>query len=127
MWYGVTPTETLSRSDYFYAGAYHAFTSVEPILKECSEELEHFCDTFASWVIIGAETGNRKDKVIPQKEWVINIIKTCIESNTCFFMKDSLIPIVGEENMFRMLPWDTATWEICRQLKWLENWYKNNG
>ena len=126
MWYGVTPTATLSRSDYFYAGAYHTFVSVEPILKECSEELEHFCDTFASWVIIGAETGNRKDKVIPQKEWVINIIKTCVESNVCLFMKDSLVPIIGEENMFRMLPWDRATWEISRQLKWLENWYKNN-
>ena len=125
MWYGVTPTETLSRSDYFYAGAYHTFASIEPILEECSEELEFMCDTFAQWVIIGAETGRRKGKVIPQKEWVINIIKTCIESNTCFFMKDSLVPIVGEENMFRMLPWDRTTWEIGRQLKWLEKWYEN--
>lgn len=80
------------------------------------------CDTFAQWVIVGAETGQRKDKVIPEKSWIDAITKTCIEKDICLFMKDSLIPIVGEENMFNEIPWDRATWEINRQQEWLNKY-----
>lgn len=56
------------------------------------------------WVIIGAETGNRKGKVIPQKQWIESIIEECKKFNIPVFMKNSLIPIVGEENMLREFP-----------------------
>ena len=56
------------------------------------------------WVIIGAETGRRKNKVIPKKEWIDKIVKQCHENNIPVFMKNSLIPIVGEENMLREFP-----------------------
>lgn len=39
-----------------------------------------------SWIIIGAETGNRKDKIIPKPEW----IKELVDIDMPLFMKDNL-------------------------------------
>lgn len=121
MWYGTTATTP--DEQFFWGGAWHTFVSIEPILRNYTGEIGGMCDTFAQWVIVGAETGKRKGKVIPEKSWIEEITKTCIEKNICLFMKDSLIPIVGEENMFRELPWDRETWEIDRQQEWLDNYY----
>ena len=60
----------------------------------------------AKWVIIGAETGNRKNKVVPQKHWIDLICDAADITHMAVFMKDSLIPIMGEENMRREFPWD---------------------
>lgn len=122
MWYGTTATTP--DEPFFYGGAWHTFVSIEPILRDYGGEIQHMCDTFAQWVIVGAETGNRKGKVIPQKSWIDAITKTCIESSINLFMKDSLIPIVGEEKMFRSFPWDRDTWEIARGQKWIEAYYE---
>jgi protein gp37 len=83
------------------------YLSVEPILDEM-----HFNSvwnygshlSYVEWVIIGAETGNRKDKVTPKKRWIENIVHGCKRKNIPVFMKESLIPIVGEENMLREFP-----------------------
>lgn len=121
MWYGTTATTP--DEQFFWGGAWHTFVSIEPILRDYTGEIGGMCDTFAQWVIVGAETGKRKGKVIPEKSWIEEITKTCIEKNICLLMKDSLIPIVGEENMFREFPWDRETWEIDRQQEWLESYY----
>lgn len=42
------------------------------------------------WVIVGAETGNRKGKVIPQREWVECIVSECKAASVPIFMKGSL-------------------------------------
>lgn len=42
------------------------------------------------WVILGAETGNRADKVIPCREWVDNIVAFCEENEIPVFFKDNL-------------------------------------
>lgn len=127
MWYGTTATTP--EEPFFYGGAWHTFVSIEPILRDYSGEIGQMCDTFAQWVIIGAETGNRKGKVTPQPEWVREITKTCITKNIAVFMKESLLPIIGEDNMFREIPWDENTWEIDRQQAWLDRYYEeeNNG
>ena len=122
MWYGTTATTP--DKNFFWGGAWHTFVSIEPILRDYSSEIGKMCDTFAQWVIIGAETGNRKDKVVPEKSWLDEIVKTCIESNITVFMKDSLVPIVGEENMFRELPWDRTTWESEKGQEWLDRYYQ---
>ena len=49
------------------------------------------------WVIIGAETGNRKDKVIPKKEWVQRIVDDCRAADVPVFMKDSLCDLMGDD------------------------------
>lgn len=78
------------------------FVSLEPLLYDIGANIGSIG---AEWVIIGAETGNRKNKVVPKKEWVDNIVTYCDENVIPVFMKDSLIPIVGEENMRREFPW----------------------
>lgn len=102
-WYGTTRTGTNRELESGASDHRNIFLSVEPLLaplqKETIEALELW-----SWVIIGAETGNRKGKVTPAKEWIDEIVQKCKESGTPVFMKDSLIPIVGEENMLRELP-----------------------
>ena len=103
MWYGTTATTP--DEQFFWGGAWHTFVSIEPILRDYSSEIGHMCDTFAQWVIIGAETGKRKGKVIPEREWIRAIVQECYDSCITVFMKDSLIPIVGEEYMIRQIPW----------------------
>jgi protein gp37 len=58
------------------------------------------------WVVIGAETGIRSGRIIPKKDWVMNIVEQADRRNIPVFMKDSLFSIVGEEN-FRQddFPW----------------------
>lgn len=101
MWYGTTVTN--SSSLCFGHFKYNTFLSVEPLLESLNVGIGSFGS--AEWIIIGAETGNRKDKVIPQKEWIDSICEAAALTQISVFMKDSLIPIVGEENMRREFPW----------------------
>ncbi|MCM1192004.1 MAG: DUF5131 family protein [Butyrivibrio sp.] len=48
------------------------------------------------WVIIGAETGRRKAKIVPEKSWIDNIVKQCKSAHVPVFMKSSLSEIWGE-------------------------------
>lgn len=48
-------------------------------------------------VIIGAETGNRKGKIKPKKEWVESIVKQCDKHNVRVFMKESLRELMGSD------------------------------
>lgn len=82
------------------------FLSIEPILEYVDisvlSDLEH---SYLKQIIIGAETGNRKGKVIPRKEWIESLCRQADYMGIKVFMKDSLIPIVGEKNMRRELIW----------------------
>lgn len=79
----------------------NVFLSIEPLLGEInlSREIEN-----VNWVIIGAETGNRKGKVAPKAEWVKVIVLECDKYSIPVFMKESLLPVVGESNMRREFP-----------------------
>jgi protein gp37 len=48
------------------------------------------------WVIVGAESGNRKGKIEPRKEWIEAIAVLCKEEGIPLFMKNSLAPVWGE-------------------------------
>ncbi len=109
MWYGVTITN--SRQAYTAEAAMrdmpsevHAFLSIEPILEDIASDLKITIANFTNWVIIGAETGNGKGKIVPKKEWIDSIVKQCDNAKIPVFMKDSLIPIVGEGDMRRKFP-----------------------
>lgn len=78
--------------------------SVEPILEDLGTWSKSVDEISIKWVIVGAETGNRKGRVIPKKEWIDNLAIQCDYFRIPIFMKDSLIPIVGEENMRREFP-----------------------
>ena len=106
MWFGST---TVDPDATIYCGKkYNTFVRVEPILFDFTGEIdvENMKVGFVQWVIIGAETGNRKGKVVPEKSWIDAIMAACDELHIPVFMKDSLIPIVGEENMRREFPWE---------------------
>ncbi len=49
------------------------------------------------WVIIGAETGNRKGKVIPKRKWVAEIVDYCKTNQIPVFLKENLRDIWGEK------------------------------
>lgn len=57
------------------------------------------------WVIIGAETGNRKEKVIPQREWIESIVNECRAAGVPVFMKSSLADIWGAP-LIQEFPWE---------------------
>lgn len=102
VWYGSTVTSGNSPRFCSY-GTYNTFVSLEPLLKPLGE-----VPSFIKWVIIGAETGQRKGKVITEKKWVDDIVQAAEKERIPVFMKDSLIPIVGEENMRREFPWEAS-------------------
>lgn len=103
MWYGSTLDSMNARR---YPGRFtdNTFVSIEPLTEKMDVGLGSFgCDR---WIIIGAETGNRKGKVIPEKEWVDIICEAADLTHAAVFMKNSLIPIMGEKNMRREFPWE---------------------
>ena len=57
------------------------------------------------WVIIGAETGNRKGRVTAEREWVDDIVCICKRLAVPVFMKDSLKKTWGKP-LIREYPWE---------------------
>lgn len=88
----------------------HKFISIEPLACDiCEVEneryvgklLEYFLlpkgrKSFFEWIIVGAETGNRKDKVVPEREWLEKLVELCRKADIPLFMKSSLADIWGE-------------------------------
>lgn len=100
-WYGSTITR---KGESFFAGSVHwnAFVSIEPLLEPLDVGIGSFGG--AKWVIVGAETGNRKGKVVPEKAWIDNIATACAELEKPIFMKESLRAIMTDD--FRQqFPW----------------------
>jgi len=99
-WFGSTATKD---DDLFWWGDdYNIFASIEPLLGrfDCTGEPEKKLD----WVIIGAESGRRKGKVVPERAWIEEICDAADQAGVPVFMKDSLVPIMGEEHMRREFP-----------------------
>jgi len=100
-WFGITITKPLHLELLpFIIGEYNFFLSYEPI----EEPIKDFPINF-KWLILGAETGNRKNKVIPKLEWLESIVKFCENRNIPIFMKDSLKGIWGKE-LIQQYPWE---------------------
>jgi protein gp37 len=57
------------------------------------------------WVVIGAETGNRKNKIIPHRDWIKAIVDEFRFWKTPVFMKNSLKDIWGEP-LIQEYPWE---------------------
>lgn len=87
MWYGYSTPK--NGCDYWYDSQYNTFESMEPLL-------EMVAVPHSKWTIIGAETGRRKNKVVPERKWIEHIVNKCRESNIPVFMKSSLADIWGE-------------------------------
>lgn len=93
-WFGSSVTKLSDKYTWFTEKKFHWFLSVEPILEELGEM--HPDSVKPEWIIIGAETGNRKDKVVPERAWIENLVEECRKYNIPIFMKSSLADIWGE-------------------------------
>lgn len=115
MWYGYSFTTT--QADILVKdNKFHTFVSIEPILEDIGDYIQDF-PQIADWVIIGAETGNRKGKVIPKLEWIDKIVAHCDKFNIPVFMKESLRSIVGDKNMRQEYPPQLLHKEISEKNK----------
>jgi protein gp37 len=74
----------LALKNIFFKNKNKTFFSIEPIQNEI--QLIGLPD----WVIVGAETGNRKNKIIPQRSWIESLLQQCRENHIPIFMKDNL-------------------------------------
>ena len=108
-WYGCTVTKP--DDDFFYSNVYgnginhNGFLSIEPILEDFGHCGVDFDECGIRWVIIGAETGNRTGKVLPERRWIDNVVAACDEQKIPIFMKESLRELMGSD--FRQeFPWE---------------------
>lgn len=106
-WYGSTCEDPYTGA--FWSEDHHTFISAEPILQPFGEaqveEDGKITADHIDWLILGAETGNRKDKVVPQRSWVEDIVREFKDRGKPVFMKDSMIPVWGED-ILTEFPWD---------------------
>jgi protein gp37 len=110
-WFGTTVTGMADMGRVGWLGRFkrdfgaHVFVSIEPLLGALDtmaiRKIVETCD----WIIIGAETGNRKDKVIPEYSWVSDIEMQARRAGVPVFMKASLRWIVDVE-LRREFPWE---------------------
>lgn len=105
IWYGTSITMELELNRISHLPAFcNTFVSMEPLLGDIHPEKYYCLFRSVDWIIIGAETGHRKDKVIPQREWIEKIVLMADEMKIPVFMKESLAPIMGKESMRRVFP-----------------------
>jgi len=112
-WYGASAT---SMQDFGWGGpvallrglrGVKRFLSIEPILGPLDAHGLNALGYF-QWIIVGAESGRRKGKVVPERAWIEAIEAKCAELKIPLFMKGSIRELMGED--FRQeFPWEAQT------------------
>lgn len=99
MWYGTSITGQPDADARTWrmqnVNDYNLFVSIEPLLTYIEPETVDYITDVFDWVIVGAETGRRKDRVIPEKEWINAIAYACSKKDVPLFMKSSLEGIMS--------------------------------
>lgn len=103
-WFGVTVTSRKEKKRIpclkENIHARHYYVTFEPMFDDIgSVDL-----TGIEWVVIGTETGRRKGKSVSKIQWVLNLTAQARALDIPVFMKEDLLPIMGEENMVQELP-----------------------
>lgn len=113
-WLGITATDDTKITDGV-AGIFNRkkkgrwpqnniFLSIEPITGPYRDVvLDVFFRDFG-WIIIGAETGNRKDKVIPKRDWIDQIVLYCGQNGIPVFLKDNLKSHMPQRRLLQQFP-----------------------
>jgi protein gp37 len=97
---GISVTNQASYDDLIrYVGPSNTFLSIEPLHGPIKLWTRH------KWIIVGAETGNRKGKITPKKEWLESIRTYCKVHDIPLFFKSSLVKIWGKK-----LPQEYPEW-----------------
>ena len=118
MWYGISITrESEVKRFNFLPKESRTFVSIEPLLEDIEPEKHNVMFQQVDWIIIGAETGRNKNKVVPKYEWIKKILTEADKTRIPVFMKESLVPIGGEQNMRRDFPKQLQCSEISPKMK----------
>ena len=103
-WFGVTVTSSKEKKSYpDFAGAYpwwHYHVTFEPIF----DDVGVVDLTGIECIVIGTETGHRKGKSVSKSEWVWNLTHQAHALGIPVFMKEDLLPIMGEAQMVQEFP-----------------------
>lgn len=102
-WFGATATGDAGERNRHIIEGPNTFVSLEP-LQGKPINIDKWIKNIR-WAIIGAETGNRKDKVIPKREWIESIVAECRKYNVPIFMKSNLRSVWGDE-LIQEYPWE---------------------
>ena len=90
--------------------ARHYHVTFEPLFDDIGEIDFEGID----WIVIGTETGNRKGKSYSRPEWVLSIAEQAKAHGIPVFMKEDLLPIMGDERMIQELPE-----QFTRRIQWI--------
>ena len=104
LWYGSTVFGKTALAMYPEDKGINAFWSIEPLLRPVDITK---ADGLPQWIILGAMTGPGAKKYLPAKKWVKEIVDACQWEGIPVFMKDSLIPVWGDD-LIRQFPWEDA-------------------
>ena len=94
-----------------HARARHYHVTFEPLFGP----IEGLDLTGVEWIVVGTETGRRRGKVDARPEWVRGIVAQARAQGVAVFMKEDLLPIMGESGMIQELP------EAFKQRVWNRN------
>lgn len=87
--YSCTDQESYTAASLEVAAGVISFLSIEPLLGPIDME-QVPCGRLLRWVIVGAETGNRRDRVISELTWLREISAYCRHNRIPLFFKSSL-------------------------------------
>ena len=68
------------------------FVSIEPIMELIRH---HFTRAEVDWIIVGEETGHRKEKIPARKEWVEALIANARVESIPIYIKDNIVDTLG--------------------------------
>ncbi len=103
LWVGVSIEDSTKESRWrFLGGMGHdrRFISFEPLQWTCAAVQFDLGNLgwidMPGWIIVGAETGNRKGRIVPKPGWVSDIVERAESVGIPVFVKDNLAAVMGE-------------------------------
>lgn len=121
VWFGVTVTSHREKEriaalrKHIQGGHYHV--TFEPMF----DDIGPVDLTGIEWIVIGTETGRRRRKSVSKPEWVWNLTNQAHALHIPVFMKEDLLPIMGEQQLIQELPP-----AFCRVLEAQDRWQKKS-
>ncbi len=94
LWYGMSVTTEAQFDKTWLLPEYcNTFISIEPILEDLhTRDMDARFENL-DWMIVGAETGIQKEKGVPKREWIEQIMESSRKYEIPLFMKSSLAQI----------------------------------
>ena len=118
VWFGVTVTSAKEKGRIQAMRenlrGKHYQVSFEPMFDDIGEV--NF--TGIEWIVVGTETGRRKGKSVSKPEWVWNLTNQAHSCGMPVFMKEDLLPVMGEEQMVQELP--RVFYDVLEELRILK-------